>query len=75
MPIEDFIFFHGPAELEKLECRDPLNKQLAPADSALGGDTLSVNMSVNNKSNMRRLDSKSTVRSSATKTPLKKRGN
>ena len=26
MPIEDFIDQNGPPELEKLECRDPLNK-------------------------------------------------
>ena len=76
MPIEDFIDQHGPAELEKLECRDPLNKLLNPAapsqSAALNGDELSVNMS---KSNMRRLDSKSSVKTSTTKTPLKKKGN
>ena len=56
MPIEDFIDQNGPPELEKLECRDPLNKQNAMED------TQSVtNMSMAGKSaGMKRLDSNAT---------------
>ena len=75
MPIEEFIDQHGPTELEKLECRDPLNRGKDKTSAHGNADTLSVNMSVNNKSAMRRLDSKASVRTSATKTPVKRRGN
>ena len=71
MPIDDFIEQHGPKELELLETRDPLNKAPAAANQSAMNETMSVAAG----KSMKRLDSKATVKTSATKTPLKKRGN
>ena len=68
-PISEFLDANTPKELEKFECKDPLKRL---------GDHLSIDnqtLDKNLSKSMKRLDSKATVRTSATKTPLKKRGN
>ena len=80
MTINDFIEQITPLELKKFECREPI-KRLTNKDG--GGpsqldQTSQMLATIDNKStggkSMRRADSKATIRTSTTKSPLKKRG-
>ena len=82
IPIGEFIDEITPKELLKFENRNPiLRSKQGQADSgsrdvspAAFGDTLTVDIKSNAGKSMRRQDSKATVRTSMSKTPLKKRG-
>ena len=78
IPIGEFIDEFTPKELLRYENRDPMRKfqqggGSRDASPAGMGDTLTVDHKSASKS-MKRLDSKATLRSSASKSILKKKG-
>ena len=77
MPIGEFIDNITPIELQKFEIRDPIKRLIGGGDDkshideSMMDDTISINKSMGKS--MKRLNSKSTVRTSAAKTPSKRR--
>ena len=83
MPIGEFIDKVTPLELQKFECREPIMR-LTGKGGGGGKDQLSqidesMMLTIDAKSaagkSIKRLNSKASVRTSATKTPVKRRGN
>ena len=83
MPIGEFIDKVTPLELQKFECREPIMRltgkggggkdQLSQIDESMML-TIDAKSAAGGKS-IKRLNSKASVRTSATKTPIKRRGN
>ena len=68
-PIGEFLDQNTGKELEKYECKDPLKR----LGDNLGLDHPTLEQTRSMSKSMKRLDSKATIRTSATKTPGKTR--